>query len=112
LLAHDVSRLRLKKLVIGWFNKPELLAVSPDASVWNIEVLGIEERFLDVGDHTQPVAFWVLWVLGQQAVDSFRLLAHVVSLFELEKRWRDCPRTIKSIHHVYNSKHKMHIMCI
>jgi hypothetical protein len=78
------SRLRLKKLVIGWFNKPELFAVSPDAGVWNIEVLGIEECFLDVGDHTQPVAFWVLWVLGQQAVDSFRLFAHDVSRLRLK----------------------------
>ena len=49
-------------------------------------MFGIEERFLDVGDHAQPVALWMLWMLGQQAVDSFRLLANVVSLFELEKR--------------------------
>jgi hypothetical protein len=79
------SRLRLKKkLVIGWFNKPELFAVSADARVWNVEVLGIEECFLDVGDHTQPVAFWVLWVFGQQAVDSFRLFAHDVSRLRLK----------------------------
>ena len=80
------SCLGLKKLIVGFFDQPELFAVSADASVWNVEVLGIEERFLDVGDHTQPIAFWVLWVLGQQAVNSLRLLAHVVSLFELEKR--------------------------